>query len=113
MTEYLTKTNDCNKCINIINSRSDYSYYACTAGWGFHDGWSKWSADYDRPLGAPNGTAVKTKTGWRRSFAGNGVNTTNVWLDTADQTDTAWGKSCIVWADGHKTSSGGLKACSK
>ena len=27
--------------------------------------------------------------------------------------DTKWGKSCIVWADGHRTSSGGLKACEK
>ena len=34
---------------------SEYDYYACTNGWGFDDGWSKWSADYERALGAPNG----------------------------------------------------------
>ena len=84
-----------------------YAYYACTKGWGYHDGWNRWSADYDRPLGAPNGSAVKTKTGWRRSFASG----TQVWLDTDDATDSLWGSSCIRWADGHVTKSG--KLCAK
>ncbi len=34
---------------------SEYSYYACTNGWGFHLGWQHWSPDYDRPLGHPLG----------------------------------------------------------
>lgn len=38
---------------------SDYSYYACTNGWGFDLGWQDWSPDYDRPLGRPLG-CVKT-----------------------------------------------------
>ena len=67
---------------------SEYSYYACTNGWGYRDGWSKWSPDYDRPLGQPNGTAVKTKTGWKRTFAGDGVRPTRVWLDTADESES-------------------------
>jgi hypothetical protein len=37
---------------------SEYSYYACTNGWGYADGWAHWSPDYDRPLGAPLGPAV-------------------------------------------------------
>jgi hypothetical protein len=83
---------------------SEHDYYACTSGWGFDDGWSHWPADYDRPLGAPNGTAVKTATGWRRKFASG----TEVWLETKDQTDSKWGSSCIRWADGHVTRSGNL-----
>ena len=47
----------------------------------YRDGWNQWSADYDRPLGAPNGTAVKTASGWRRSFSSG----TEVFLDTDDQ----------------------------
>ena len=79
-----------------------YDYYACTNGWGFSDGWHTWSPDYDRPLGAPNGSAVRTKFGWRRAFASG----TEVWLDTEDQSGGAWGSSCIRWADGHVTKSG-------
>ena len=29
---------------------SEYSYYACTEGWGYADGWQHWSPDYDRPV---------------------------------------------------------------
>ena len=83
---------------------SNYSYYACTKGWGFSDGWSVWSPDYNRPLGAPLGPANRTQTGWRRKF----VSGTEVWLDTLDQTPNAWGSSCIRWADGHVTRSGKL-----
>ena len=81
---------------------SEYSYYSCTEGWGFHDGWDVWSPDFDRPLGAPLGPATRTKGGrWTRKFASG----THVWLDTADQTDSEWGSACIVWADGHRTGS--------
>lgn len=87
---------------------SDYDYYACTEGWGFAKGWDKWSADYDRPLGVPLGTANRSKEGvWYRAFASG----TAVWLDTKSQTAWSWGKSCIKWADGHVTSSGEAGVC--
>ena len=85
---------------------SEFDYYACTQGWAYaRDGWSRWSADYDRLLGAPNGSAVRTEAGiWRRRFASG----TTVWLETKDETDSRWGSSCIRWADGHVTRSGRL-----
>ena len=84
-----------------------YDYYACTKSWGFSQGWDKWSADYDRPLGVPTGAAVRTATGWRRAFASG----TEVWLDVEDQTNSSWGSSCIKWADGHVTKSGNVSLC--
>ena len=86
---------------------SEYSYYGCTNGWGFSDGWELWSDDYDRPLGPPLGPANRTATGWRRKFQSG----TEVWLDIKDQTASHWGSSCIRWADGHVTQSG--KLCRK
>ena len=42
---------------------SEFDYYACTQGWAYaRDGWSHWSADYDRPLGAPNVTKIGEMT---------------------------------------------------
>ena len=70
---------------------------------GFDDGWSSWSADYDRPLGAPLGKANRTKFGWRRKFSSG----TEVWLDVENQQPLKWGSSCIRWSDGHVTMSGG------
>ena len=86
---------------------SEHSYYACTEGWGFPSGWDKWNPDYDRPLGAPNGPAVRTGTSWQRTFASG----TSVWLETKDQLPHAWGSSCIRWADGHVTAAGNLASC--
>ena len=84
---------------------SNYSYYACTNGWGYDNGWELWPADYDRPLGAPLGHASRNSAGvWRRDFALN----TSVFLATSDQTDDGWGSSCIRWGDGHVTRSGKL-----
>jgi hypothetical protein len=84
---------------------SNYSYYGCTNGWGFTDGWSRWSTDYDRPLGVPTGKAVKTNAGvWTRAFASG----TKVFLATKDQSTKEWGSSCIRWSDGHVTKSGRL-----
>jgi len=86
---------------------TEYSYYACTNGWGIHDGWEDWSPDYDRALGEPKGPAERTAHGseiWRREFASGTV----VYLKTSDETDSEWGSSCIRWSDGNVTKSGQL-----
>ena len=91
---------------------NEYDYYACTKGWGFREGWSEWSSDYDRALGEPLGPAVQSAgpsgdTVWHRRFASG----TEVWLSTADQQDLKWGSSCIKWSDGHVTKSGDSEVC--
>jgi hypothetical protein len=61
---------------------SNHSYYACTEGWGFDKGWSNWSPDFDRPLGAPVAAAGHTSGGvYHRKFASG----TAVWLNTQVQ----------------------------
>ena len=96
------------QCAAVLIAASEYDYYACTSGWKFNDGWNQWSLDYDRPLGHPNGSAVRNEAGtWHRVFASG----TEVWLQTKDETDSSWGSSCIRWADGHVTRSG--KLCEK
>ena len=82
---------------------SEYSYYACTQSWGYTSGWDKWSDDYDRPLGEPRSAAHRSPGGvYHRAFASG----TEVWLDSKDETASAWGSSCIKWADGHITHGG-------
>mmetsp|Transcript_19483 Transcript_19483/g.30963 ORF Transcript_19483/g.30963 Transcript_19483/m.30963 type:complete len:352 (-) Transcript_19483:2425-3480(-) len=52
-----------------------YSYYACSSGWQWPDGWDVWHEQYDKPLGQPLGDATKTGNVYTRRFA-SGVNVT-------------------------------------
>ena len=62
-----------------------------------------WLAFNARPLGEPRGAAHRSPGGvYHRAFASG----TEVWLDSKDETASAWGSSCIKWADGHITHGG-------
>ena len=69
-------------------------------------GWDQWSADYDRPLGAPLAPATHNPHTaiWHRRFASG----TEVWLDGGkNDWKGGWGVPCIRWADNHTTGKAG------
>jgi hypothetical protein len=93
-----------NYCEEITNSLAAFligagegSYYHCSRGWisnssfpDADDEWLTWREEYDRPLGAPTGPAVKTGAVYTRGFASG----THVRFDTTTNTGT------ITWAGG-------------
>ena len=75
------------------------SYFACSHGWqvdprwpapGADDDWLNWPADYDRPLGAPCGDAVKLADRWTRAF-GDACRTHVAFNTTTNEGTIEWG----------------------
>ena len=59
-----------------------YSYYACSSGWIWPDGWDIWYDEYDKPLGKPVSKGILKNGVYSRGFKSG----TNVTFDTSTNT---------------------------
>ena len=87
-----------------------YAYFACTDGWAVNSGWSPQQRpkEYDRPLGAPLGPALRSVGAQGViSYSRNFTTGTFVTLELAAGAATK-GHGCIFWSDGSIT---GDKKC--